>query len=117
MLITFKYNQPDHKFCIIEFVKDALIKGFDWKLYGQPEWEALKPKKRKKFIRPNIRKVTANIPTPRELVDAAIKKHLQPSKMYDILDEMARTIALVPDPLRREVYVDNLLGGMRNRTF
>ena len=35
----------------IEFVKDALIKGFDWKLYGQPEWEALKPKKRNKFIK------------------------------------------------------------------
>ena len=55
-----------------------------------------------------VKKVTTNIPTPRELVDAAIKKHLQPSKMYDILDEMARTIALVPDPLRREVYVKSL---------
>ena len=55
MLVTFKYSQPNNKFCIIEFVKEALTKGFDWKLYGQPEWEALKPKKKKRFIKPKYK--------------------------------------------------------------
>lgn len=52
----FTHKKPLHKICIIEFVKDALAKGYDWRLYGQPEWEAIEPEKKKKFIKPKKRK-------------------------------------------------------------
>jgi len=40
---------------IIEFVKFGLKRGYDWKLFGQPEWEELQPKKKKKFMKPRKR--------------------------------------------------------------
>ena len=41
-----------YKIDIIEFVKYAITRGYDWRLYGQPEWEAIEPKKKKKFMKP-----------------------------------------------------------------
>jgi hypothetical protein len=52
----FKSTKKTYKVCIIEFVKYALTKGYDWKLYGQPEWEAIEPTKKKKFINPRKKK-------------------------------------------------------------
>ena len=36
---------------IIEFVKYGLSRGYDWKLFGQPQWEELQPKKKKRFMK------------------------------------------------------------------
>jgi hypothetical protein len=61
MLIKYKFSKfglnqdGNYLFNIIDFVKYALTKGFDWKLYGKPEWEAIEPKKRKKFMKPKKR--------------------------------------------------------------
>jgi len=44
-----------YKIDIIEFVKYGLTRGYDWKLFGQPEWEALQPKKKKRFMKPRKR--------------------------------------------------------------
>lgn len=52
----FKHKKPIHEICIIEFVKFGLTRGYDWKLYGQPEWEAIEPEKKIKFIKPKKRK-------------------------------------------------------------
>ena len=59
MLVRFKYSKycldketGEYKFDLIEFVKLALTKGYDWRLFGKPEWEALKPKSKPKFIKP-----------------------------------------------------------------
>ena len=58
MWVTTKYCRDTEPYIdIIEFVKDAIAKGFDWRLYGQPEWEEIKPKKRKKFMKPKKRKI------------------------------------------------------------
>ena len=51
----FLHKKPIYHIDLIEFVKDALTKGHDWKLYGQPEWEAIEPVKKKKFINPKKR--------------------------------------------------------------
>jgi len=48
----YSINRDVYKICIIEFVKYALTRGYDWKLFGQPEWEEIAPKKKKKFIKP-----------------------------------------------------------------
>lgn len=45
-----------YKIDIIEFVKYALTRGYDFKLYGQPEWEEIAPKTRTKFIKPKIKR-------------------------------------------------------------
>jgi hypothetical protein len=45
-----------YKIDIIEFVKYALTRGYDWKLFGKPQWEAIEPKKKKKFMKPKKRK-------------------------------------------------------------
>lgn len=52
-IVTFKHDV--YKIDIIEFVKFALVRGYDWKLYGEPEWEDIRPKKKKKFIKPRKR--------------------------------------------------------------
>jgi len=44
-----------YKIDIIEFVKFALTRGYDWRLYGEPEWKAIEPKKTKKFMKPKKR--------------------------------------------------------------
>lgn len=48
-------NRDVYKIDIIEFVKFALIRGYDWKLYGEPEWNEIRPKKKKKLIKPKKR--------------------------------------------------------------
>ena len=50
-------NQDVYRINIIDFVKFAITKGYDWRLFGQPEWEAIEPKKKKKFIKPKTRKI------------------------------------------------------------
>lgn len=40
---------------IIEFVKYALTRGYDWKLFGEPEWKEIEPQKKKKFLKPRKR--------------------------------------------------------------
>ena len=57
MFIKFKFSKyslvdGEYKINIITFVKYALKRGYDWKLFGQPEWKAIKPKKKKKFMKP-----------------------------------------------------------------
>lgn len=58
MLIKYKFSKfglhedGSYLFNIIDFVKYALTRNYDWKLYGKPEWEAIEPKKRKKFMKP-----------------------------------------------------------------
>ena len=63
LFVKYKYSKlslVDGKYLIdlIEFVKYALMRGYDWKLYGKPQWEAIEPEKRKKFMKPkNYRKL------------------------------------------------------------
>jgi len=101
-------------FKIIEFVKEELTKGKDWRLYGKPEWEEVEktaPKKKKKFIKPKAKHTHGfgeNDITPQELIRKAKLKVMEPMTMYNVLDEMARTISLIPDQLKREVYVKKL---------
>jgi hypothetical protein len=45
-------NQDIYKIDIIEFVKYAITRGYDWKLFGQPQWEEIEPKKKQKFMKP-----------------------------------------------------------------
>ena len=57
MFIKYKYSKyslinGEYKIDLIEFVKYALTKGYDWKLFGKEQWEEIEPKKRKKFIKP-----------------------------------------------------------------
>ena len=61
MLVRYKYSKygldeksGEYRLKLIEFVKFALTKGYDWKLYGKPQWEEIAPKKRKKFIKPRF---------------------------------------------------------------
>jgi hypothetical protein len=51
-----RFSQDVYKINIIEFVKYAITRGYDWRLYGQPEWEAIEPKKKQKFMKPKKRK-------------------------------------------------------------
>ena len=108
MWVTTAYGTKVPYIDIIEFVKDAIRKGFDWRLYGQPEWEALKPKKKKKFMKPRALINEIKIDSPQELVRKAMIKHAEPMKMYEVVNEIARTIALVPDGLKREIYAKQL---------
>ena len=48
-------NRSVYKIDIIEFAKFALNKGYDWQVYGEPEWNAIRPKKKKKLIKPRKR--------------------------------------------------------------
>ena len=48
----FTYKKNTYKINIIDFVKYALTRGYDWKLFGKPEWEAIEPEKKKKFMKP-----------------------------------------------------------------
>jgi hypothetical protein len=41
-----------YKIDIVEFVKYAITRGYDWKLFGQPQWEEIAPKKKRKFMKP-----------------------------------------------------------------
>jgi hypothetical protein len=61
LLVKYKYSKlslvnGEYKFDLIAFVKYALSRGYDWGLYGEPEWKAISPKKKKKFIKPKKRK-------------------------------------------------------------
>ena len=48
----FYINKKTFKIDIVEFAKYGITKGHDWRLFGQPEWKALQPKKKKKFMNP-----------------------------------------------------------------
>jgi len=48
-------NRNVYKINIIEFVEYAISKGYDWRLYGQPQWESIEPKKKTKFMKPKKR--------------------------------------------------------------
>ena len=60
LLVKYKYSKlslvdGEYKFDLIAFVKYALTRGYDWKLYGEPQWKAIEPKKTKKFMKPRKR--------------------------------------------------------------
>jgi hypothetical protein len=48
-------NKEIYEIDIIEFVKYALTRGYDWKLFGEPDWKAIEPQKKKKFMKPRKR--------------------------------------------------------------
>ena len=59
-LVKYKYSKLSlingkYKFNLIAFVTYALTRGYDWKLFGEPEWKAIEPKKKKKFMKPKKR--------------------------------------------------------------
>lgn len=100
--------ETNHFFSIEKFVIYGLERGYDWEVYGRPQWEAIQPEKKKRFIKPKIKKEEVKLDSPKELIEKVIKKHLNPTKLYDVLDEMSRTIALIPSQLKREIYVKQL---------
>jgi len=57
MWVKYKYSKlslvnGEYIMDIIAFVKYALSRGYDWHLYGKPEWQEIEPKKKKKFMKP-----------------------------------------------------------------
>ena len=57
MWVKYKYSKlslvnGEYVMDIIAFVKYALSRGYDWRLYGKPEWQEIEPKKKKKFMKP-----------------------------------------------------------------
>lgn len=52
---TVKLKYDLHKFDLVKFVTYALERGYDWKLYGHVEWDEIRPKKKKKFMKPKIK--------------------------------------------------------------
>ena len=107
-LIEKKVTETTYFFSIEKFVIFGLERGYDWEVYGRPQWKAIQPVIKKRFIKPKFKKDEVILDSPKELVEKAKKKFLEPSKLYDILDEMSRTISLIPNQLKREVYINQL---------
>ena len=60
MFVKYKYSklsliEGEYKINLIEFVLYALKRGYDWRLFGKPQWEEIAPKKKKKFMKPKKR--------------------------------------------------------------
>lgn len=113
MWVKFKYSKlslvdGEYIMDIIAFVKYALSRGYDWRLYGKPEWQEIEPKKKTPFMKPRILIKEDKIISPEELVRKVMIKHAEPMKMYEVVNEIARTVALVPDGLKREIYAKQL---------
>jgi len=81
-------TEVEYKFNIVDFVKYGLTKGFDWRLYGRVEWEEMQPQKKKKFMKPK----TSSI--------------IKGDNHSLLVHEMARTISLIPNELKRAVFIE-----------
>ncbi len=60
MFVKYKYCklsliEGEYKINLIEFVLYAIERGYDWRLFGKPQWEEIEPKKKKKFMKPKKR--------------------------------------------------------------
>jgi len=99
MLVTFKYSSPDNKLDLVKFVTDALNKGFDWKLFGKPEWEAIEPKKKKPFMKPKNKFIQG-------MVSSKIENNTP--LLDEILNNSALSISCIPNLIHRDVHIRSI---------
>jgi hypothetical protein len=48
-------DKVTHQFDVITFIEYGIDRGYDWVVFTRKEWEAVAPKKKKKFIKPKER--------------------------------------------------------------
>lgn len=89
-LIEKKVTETTFFFSIEKFVIFGLERGYDWEVYGRPQWEAIQPIKKKKFMSTK-NKININ--------SNEVK--------FSVASEIAKSIICMPDRLKQEAYIQH----------